>query len=325
MKEALETTASAVLENGRPGSGRVSTPFAPGVDFIFNSTLPLDISAPVVFAGYGISEKSVAYDDLAGIDVRDKIVLILSDAPGKDDHASPFQKKEIKEKYFPAMPSRRGGVDYSKAAAHLQARRPGRAGCQESLSDDGDIQCEILAQQQVRDDKPILPDSRKKLLIPGSKAMPWEGRSIVRVSREMADAILAAAGETVESLQKKITVRYRPHSFTLPGPACASATRCATGCSRAPTSSPSSRAATRSSRSRPSSSAATSTTWDAAAITSITAPRTTPRAPAASWPSPAPWRSTRRNPSAASSSVCGPARRRGCWGRASTWSIPCSP
>ena len=216
MKEALESQASAVLENGRPGSGRVSRPFAPGVDFVFQSILPLDISAPVVFAGYGISEKSVSYDDLAGIDIRDKIVLILSEAPGKDDAASPFNKKEIREKYFPSRPSRHGGSDYTKAAAILQRGALAVLVAKNSLKD-GDIHGEILARQQVNDEKPILPDSRKKLLIPGSKAFPWEGRSIVNISREMADAILESARETVESLQKKIAARYRPHSLRLPG------------------------------------------------------------------------------------------------------------
>lgn len=217
MKEALETQASAVLESGRSGFSRVSRSFAPGIDFVFSSILPLEVSAPLVFAGYGISEKSISYDDLAAIDVKDKIVLILSEAPGKDDAASPFQKKEIKEKYFPARPSRHGGIDYTKAAAIIKRGALAVLVARNSLSENGDIHREILARQQVSDDKPILPDSRKKLLIPGSKAFPWEGRSIIRISREMADAILETANETVESLQKKIASRYKPRSFRLPG------------------------------------------------------------------------------------------------------------
>ncbi len=217
MKEALESTASIVLESG-VNEARRTRAFAPQVDFTFASSLPLDISAPVVFAGYGISDKIVGYDDLAGIDVRDKIVLILSDAPGRDDPASPFQKKEVKEKYFPAMPSmRRGGVDFTKAAALFKRGALAVLVVKNDVTAGGDIHWEILGQQQVRDDKPMLSDSRKKLLIPGSKGMPWEGRSLVRVSRELADAVLAAAGETVEGLQKKITVRYKPQSFTLQG------------------------------------------------------------------------------------------------------------
>lgn len=216
LKEAVEISAAARLEIGRPGLGRRVVPFAQGIDFIFTSSLPLEISAPVVFAGYGISEKSIAYDDLVAIDVTDKVVLILSDAPGKDDTASPFQKKEIREKYFPAMPGRMGGPDYTKAAAILKRGALAVLIVRNSLAAGGDIYQDILSQQQIHDDKPILPDSRKKLLLPRAKPMPWEGKNIVKISREMADTILSSANETVESLQKKITAKYKPHSLQLP-------------------------------------------------------------------------------------------------------------
>lgn len=217
MLEALETTAGAVLETSS-GAARRSRSFAPKVDFIFDSSLPLDLSAPVVFAGYGIGEKEIAYNDLAGVDVKDKIVMIISDAPGKDDPASPFQKKELKEKYFPAMPAfRGGGIDAAKAAAIFKQGALAVLVVKNSLGEGGDVYWDILSQQQVHDEKPILPDSRKRLLLPGAKGMPWEGRTTLRISREMADAILQAAGETIASLQKKIAAKYKPHSLSLPG------------------------------------------------------------------------------------------------------------
>ncbi len=217
MKEAVETVAAAVLESGS-GQARSTRRFAPGIDFTFNSILPLEVSAPVVFAGYGIGEKDIAYNDLAGIDVKDKIVMILSGAPGRDDPASPFQKKELKEKYFPAMPAfRHGGIDLAKASAIFKRGALAVLIVKNSIAEDGDIHADILAQRQVRDDKPILPDSSRKLLIPGSKAMPWEGSTTLRVSREMADAILETAGESVAGLQKKIAAKYRPHSLALAG------------------------------------------------------------------------------------------------------------
>lgn len=217
LKEALESSSGATLEIIRPGNARRTQSFVQGIDFIFTSSLPIEISAPLVFAGYGISEKSIAFDDLAAIRVQDKIVMILSDAPGKNDSASPFQKKGIKEKYFPSRPSRRGGPDYSKAAEIIKRGALAVLIVKNSLAENGDIQRDIIAQQQIRDDKPILPDSRKRLLIPGGKPMPWEGRTILRISREMADAILASAGETVEGLQKKIIAKYKPVSLKLPG------------------------------------------------------------------------------------------------------------
>ncbi len=42
-------------------------------------------SAPVVFAGYGISAPEKGYDDYAGIDVKDKLVLFSTDSPRKPE------------------------------------------------------------------------------------------------------------------------------------------------------------------------------------------------------------------------------------------------
>lgn len=40
-----------------------------------------DLSAPLVFAGFGISAPDLGYDDFAGIDVEGKLVVVLSGAP----------------------------------------------------------------------------------------------------------------------------------------------------------------------------------------------------------------------------------------------------
>ena len=44
----------------------------------------------VVFAGYGIVSKDLGYDDYAGLDVKDKVVLVLRYSPDGDDEKSPF-------------------------------------------------------------------------------------------------------------------------------------------------------------------------------------------------------------------------------------------
>lgn len=43
----------------------------------------VEVSAPMVFVGYGISEPELAYDDYAGINVKGKIVLMVAGAPDK--------------------------------------------------------------------------------------------------------------------------------------------------------------------------------------------------------------------------------------------------
>ena len=61
--------------------------------------VPLNLSAPgrvtghVVFAGYGITAPEYNYDDYAGIDVKDKLVIVLRHEPQEFDDKSVFDGK----------------------------------------------------------------------------------------------------------------------------------------------------------------------------------------------------------------------------------------
>jgi hypothetical protein len=50
----------------------------------------VDITAPVVFAGFGITAPELGYDDYSGIDAKGKIVLIFEHEPQEDDPRSIF-------------------------------------------------------------------------------------------------------------------------------------------------------------------------------------------------------------------------------------------
>jgi hypothetical protein len=83
------TTGAEPIEPGalEAGSLRVTLgdEFQP-LGFSTNGTL----RAPVVFAGYGITAPGFDYDDYAGLDVRDKIVLVMTNEPGEMDSTSRF-------------------------------------------------------------------------------------------------------------------------------------------------------------------------------------------------------------------------------------------
>ncbi len=53
-----------------------------------------DLSTDLVFVGYGISAEEHNYDDFAGIDVKDKIVVLIRYEPQADDANSVFDGKE---------------------------------------------------------------------------------------------------------------------------------------------------------------------------------------------------------------------------------------
>ena len=63
------------------GEATDSRTFLANVDCLFPELPPMAVSAPVVFAGYGIREASPARDDYRGLDVKDRIVLVLAGVP----------------------------------------------------------------------------------------------------------------------------------------------------------------------------------------------------------------------------------------------------
>ncbi len=69
----------ALLRNG------IEEPLVLGDDASFNTRVDLDagvLTAPLVFVGYGLKIPERNYDDLAGLDLRGKIAVILTGSPG---------------------------------------------------------------------------------------------------------------------------------------------------------------------------------------------------------------------------------------------------
>jgi len=100
-EQAFEVHAAAKLgpnnhlsfeEAGKKTSLKLAADYSP---FRFSS--PGSMKGQVVFAGYGITAKDLNYDDYAGIDVRDKIVLILRHEPQEADAHSVFAGRELTE------------------------------------------------------------------------------------------------------------------------------------------------------------------------------------------------------------------------------------
>ncbi len=220
LRETSDVSGQLMLEIEKGALSKTHL-FQSGLDFMSVPSAPETVEAPVVFAGYGITEKEIGYDDFKNLDVKGKIVLIISEAPGKDNPKSPFQKKELKDKYFPAAalgPLARGG-GFSKTreiaklgvAAILQVQ---------NSTKDADIYKSIAGagQRRVSDERPIINRPRRRLAVPGSETqMPGEASPVITITREMADAILEGAGLKIEDLQKKIEDTFKPASMELPG------------------------------------------------------------------------------------------------------------
>jgi hypothetical protein len=221
MKETTESSIDISLDLRMGPLGKSRT-FQSGVDF--QSAFPAvgSIQAPVVFAGYGITEKKVGYDDFKNLDVKGKIVLIISEAPGKDNPESPFQKdKELKEKYFPPvqfMMFPRGADRFNKTQEIAKLGVAAILQVQNSIKD-SEMFKGLAGPRRVSDERPIITEPRRRLALPGAggQRMPWEGSPVINITRETADAILEGSGKKIEELQKQIDTAWKPASLELPG------------------------------------------------------------------------------------------------------------
>ena len=112
FKETLgrESSASVTWKKGLMAK---SKSFQDNADYSYSASENQSITAPIVFVGYGIQESSLKFDEYKNIDVKGKFVLMLSEAPGKNDPESPFNKGDLKEKYYPQR-RMRGESSFSK-------------------------------------------------------------------------------------------------------------------------------------------------------------------------------------------------------------------
>jgi hypothetical protein len=220
MREITESSSKIGLEVKTGGLIKTRT-FRPDADFTARLAGPDFLSAPVVFAGYGITEKGIGWDDFKNLDVKGKIVLILSEAPGKDNPASPFQKdKEIKEKYFPAVPVMPFGRDRGRFNKTQEISKLGVAAILQvqNTGTDSEMFNSMAGTRPVNDERPIITGPRRQLSIPGAaQRMPWEGSPVISITREMANAVLETSGQKIDELKQKIETGLKPASMELPG------------------------------------------------------------------------------------------------------------
>ncbi len=170
-KNRLETGAAAARK-----------PWAVGTDFrplAFSAAGPAE--GDVVFAGYGIVAKDLGYDDYSGLDVKDKIVLVLRYSPDGDDEKSPFSP-------FAALRLKAAVAREKGAKAMLVAAGP--------LTKD-------------------VPDDL--IALRTDAAFSDAGIVAMSVRRPVAEALLAGSGKTLEVAQKAIDEAKKPASFAAAG------------------------------------------------------------------------------------------------------------
>jgi Peptidase family M28/PA domain len=172
--------------------------FAMGADFTLGRQGNVDAAAraPLVFAGYGIAAPEYGYDDFKGVDVRGRVVMVLTHEPQEHDPRSRFKGRYNTVHAFnwwkPEVIRQHG------AAAILIV--------QEKTSD----------RKSVR--KPSGPTNGQIRVERGSHALtsPFWDLPFFTISRQVADELLKTSGKTIDQLQDAIDQDGQPHSLAVP-------------------------------------------------------------------------------------------------------------
>jgi aminopeptidase YwaD len=175
VKLGPANTLAASFKDGRNASWDIDKSFRP-VGFSASGSF----KGGVIFVGYGITVPTKNYDDYAGIDVKDKAVILMSFAPPLDSTRAALGM--VSSLRYKASKAREHG-----AKAILVVAGPA----------DRDVDdLPKLSYDQAGTDADLL---------------------VINVTREAADGILSAKGTTVASLKDKINSSSMPFSFPLDG------------------------------------------------------------------------------------------------------------
>ena len=205
MKEVSDAQSAITIEVNKSGSVKSRT-FHSGLDYQggmggMGGGTEGTLTAPVVFLGYGLTEPSIGFDELKGLNLKGKIVLLLSDAPGRDNPLSPLQaKKELKDKYFPAAPQgdqmammmRGGGPQRFNKLVEIAKLGPAAIVQVSNTGKDSAIFNALSMVRKPSDERPIINKPRRRLSIAGDtgSAMGGGNPQATSITREMANLLV---------------------------------------------------------------------------------------------------------------------------------------
>jgi hypothetical protein len=158
----------------------------------------VDLSAPLAFAGYGITAPGLGYDDYKGLDAKGKIVLVFEHEPQENDPASRF----------------RGTGNTRHATNRVKAL---------NAQAHGAVAMIVMAEPNRKHPSNI--DRLARIGGSGRRVPPLPGQAlagdelripIITVSDPVAVALLAGSGRSPAQLQAAIDANLTPQSQQLP-------------------------------------------------------------------------------------------------------------
>jgi len=163
----------------------------------------IDLSGELVFAGYGIYSARDNYNSFENVDLKGKIVLVMSRGPmDHDNDTSLLQNRDWDD--LSTWRYKLNGLAMRMPKAILMVSDP-RSGYQ-SIDQYASGMIRYLTRSSTV----------KELGSQSRSMMPGVAAKILFIHREAADEMLKACGKTLNELQDSIDSSLKPHSFLMP-------------------------------------------------------------------------------------------------------------
>ena len=250
VRNAGDPETTMILTVAR-GSFRKEAVFQRGTDFDVDTTVPFDITAELVFAGYGSDDTD--FDELKNLDLRDKIIVRLEGLPGQTSPEGKLYKmaRDARQARMNRVNQAIENGEADRAADDDPYRRflkvlrdGGAAGCimvalppaDATASTPPAVNTEWSVNAPFRNlaphalkmyegDRP--PAKRKRLRLPGRPVIALAAGMdlfrdpgdpiLITASPDAAEALFVHTGQTLDGLRRRIDSTGRPASFPLPG------------------------------------------------------------------------------------------------------------
>jgi Peptidase family M28 len=193
-REKTRLAARVVSKTG----GSLDRDYVFGPDFTMprQGNVDISVSAPLVFAGYGITAPEYDYDDFKGVDVAGKVIMILTHEPQETDPRSRFKgawNTVHAYNWWKPEVARQHGTAAILLVQDRVSHRPQRTASGPTNA-------------QVRTDR-------------GQHTLtsPFWDTPVFSVTRRVADELLAPSGRTIDQLQDAIDRAGTPQSMAVTG------------------------------------------------------------------------------------------------------------
>jgi len=158
------------------------------------------IEGEVVFAGYGINDENHGYNDFEGIDIKDKIVLIMNRAPMNEEGT----ETQFDTDKWTGMSSFQYKMPYiysqqPKAVMLVFDPKSGFQSIEDMNPEIADYLEKSRSLKIEEPESPLIENSPKTVFI----------------NRSLADQLLEGSGRTLKELQLAIDRSLAPHSFLI--------------------------------------------------------------------------------------------------------------